>query len=380
MDNTLLDNDRIQADIRATSSASSGPPAEIATGRSWRSSSGARLPRLPRRRSSATGRASARAAPADARRRSCSTTLSPTGSTRRARRARSASRPGADGDPHRRRRGVPAAQARALRPRSRRWTATCSIYIHKEQELDDVERRYPAGHYVLVDDKPRILAAVKKVWGARVTTVLPATGQFRQRPEAARRRIRPPTSPRSHRRPARLPSARPDRRSEVTTMKATQQAARSRPEPLARQHHPRPADSGTLEALHRRALGHRADLEPDHLRPRHQEQQRLRRARSARSSRQGTSGEALFFELALEDLDPGRRPVPADPRPDRRRGRLGVARGVAAAGLRHRRARSRRPGSCTRAPSGRTCSSRSPARTRACPPSRRRSSPACPST
>ena len=52
------------------------------------------------------------------------------------------------------------------------------IYIHKEEELDDVEQRYPASHYVLVDDKPRILATVKKVWGDRVTTVLPRQGQF----------------------------------------------------------------------------------------------------------------------------------------------------------------------------------------------------------
>ena len=52
------------------------------------------------------------------------------------------------------------------------------IYIHKEEELDDVERRYPARHYVLVDDKPRILAAVKAVWGERVTTVLPRQGQY----------------------------------------------------------------------------------------------------------------------------------------------------------------------------------------------------------
>jgi FMN phosphatase YigB (HAD superfamily) len=52
------------------------------------------------------------------------------------------------------------------------------IYIHKEQALDDVEQRYPAAHYVLIDDKPRILAAVKAVWGDRVTTVLPRQGQF----------------------------------------------------------------------------------------------------------------------------------------------------------------------------------------------------------
>ena len=52
------------------------------------------------------------------------------------------------------------------------------IYIHKELALDDVESRYPALHYVLVDDKPRILAAVKEAWGARVTTVLPRQGQY----------------------------------------------------------------------------------------------------------------------------------------------------------------------------------------------------------
>ena len=59
------------------------------------------------------------------------------------------------------------------------------IYIHKEHELDDVERRYPADHYVLIDDKPRILAAVKSVWGDRVTTVLPRQGQFAHAPDAS---------------------------------------------------------------------------------------------------------------------------------------------------------------------------------------------------
>lgn len=52
------------------------------------------------------------------------------------------------------------------------------IYIHKERELDDVERRYPADRYVLVDDKLRILAAVKQAWGARVTTVFPRQGHY----------------------------------------------------------------------------------------------------------------------------------------------------------------------------------------------------------
>ena len=60
------------------------------------------------------------------------------------------------------------------------------IYIHKEQSLDDVSRRYPADHYVLVDDKLRILTAVKQVWGERVTTVFPRQGQFAREQVIAR--------------------------------------------------------------------------------------------------------------------------------------------------------------------------------------------------
>jgi FMN phosphatase YigB (HAD superfamily) len=52
------------------------------------------------------------------------------------------------------------------------------IYVHKEKELDDVERRFPADHYVLIDDKIRILSEVKKIWGARVTTVFPRQGHY----------------------------------------------------------------------------------------------------------------------------------------------------------------------------------------------------------
>jgi len=52
------------------------------------------------------------------------------------------------------------------------------IYINKEFELEDVERRYPAEHYVLVDDKVRILTAVKRIWGRRVTTVFPRQGHY----------------------------------------------------------------------------------------------------------------------------------------------------------------------------------------------------------
>jgi FMN phosphatase YigB (HAD superfamily) len=60
------------------------------------------------------------------------------------------------------------------------------IYIHKEEVLDDIERRYPAEHYVIVDDKPRILAALKEAWGERVTTVFPRQGQYARDAKAYR--------------------------------------------------------------------------------------------------------------------------------------------------------------------------------------------------
>jgi FMN phosphatase YigB (HAD superfamily) len=59
------------------------------------------------------------------------------------------------------------------------------IYIHKERELDDVARRYPAEHNVLVDDKLRILTAVKAAWRGRVTTVFPRQGHYAHAPEVA---------------------------------------------------------------------------------------------------------------------------------------------------------------------------------------------------
>jgi FMN phosphatase YigB (HAD superfamily) len=52
------------------------------------------------------------------------------------------------------------------------------IYVHKELELEDVEAKYPAAHYVMVDDKVRLLTAIKKYWGARVTTVFPRQGHY----------------------------------------------------------------------------------------------------------------------------------------------------------------------------------------------------------
>jgi FMN phosphatase YigB (HAD superfamily) len=57
------------------------------------------------------------------------------------------------------------------------------IYVHKEHELADVEARYPAAHYVMVDDKLRILAAIKKIWGSRVTTVFVRQGHYARDPK-----------------------------------------------------------------------------------------------------------------------------------------------------------------------------------------------------
>jgi len=65
--------------------------------------------------------------------------------------------------------------------RSGLWAAVegeVLIYIHKEQMLDDVERRYPAQRYVMVDDKIRILSAMKAVWGERLTTVFVRQGHY----------------------------------------------------------------------------------------------------------------------------------------------------------------------------------------------------------
>ena len=58
------------------------------------------------------------------------------------------------------------------------------IYVHKELELDDVEERFPAQRYVLVDDKLRILTAIKKAWKERVTTVFPRQGHYAHDTEA----------------------------------------------------------------------------------------------------------------------------------------------------------------------------------------------------
>jgi len=65
--------------------------------------------------------------------------------------------------------------------RSGLWAAVegrVLIYIHKEEMLDDVELRYPARRYVMVDDKVRILAAMKASWGDRLTSVFVRQGHY----------------------------------------------------------------------------------------------------------------------------------------------------------------------------------------------------------
>jgi FMN phosphatase YigB (HAD superfamily) len=75
--------------------------------------------------------------------------------------------------------------------RSGLWRAFADnvlIYVHKEQALDDVERLYPARRYVMIDDKLRILEALKQQWGDRVTTVFPRQGHYAFDPEELRKR------------------------------------------------------------------------------------------------------------------------------------------------------------------------------------------------
>jgi len=71
-------------------------------------------------------------------------------------------------------------QPRKIR-RSGLWDAVegrVLIYVHKEAMLDEVRRLFPARHYAIVDDKPRILGALKAAWGAGVTTVFPRQGHY----------------------------------------------------------------------------------------------------------------------------------------------------------------------------------------------------------
>ena len=84
--------------------------------------------------------------------------------------------------------GDVVVQPRKVR-RSGLWQAVDGrvlIYIHKETMLADVEARLPAAHYLMIDDKRRLLTAIKAHWGARVTTVQPLQGHYAVGPTADR--------------------------------------------------------------------------------------------------------------------------------------------------------------------------------------------------
>ena len=200
VDNTLLDNDRDHADLREHLEREFGV---ASSDRYWaifeelRSELGYAdyLGALQRYRAEVepttpTPPAAARCRP------SWSTTRSPTGSIpARSTSSRTSAGSGptvilSDGDV--------VFQPRKVQ-RSGLWDAVegrVLIYIHKEQMLDVVQRCYPARHYVMVDDKLRILAAMKEIW-ASACHRLSAPGALRARPGEHRRATRRPTSPSS---------------------------------------------------------------------------------------------------------------------------------------------------------------------------------------
>ena len=168
VDNTLLDNDGIQQDLKDHLERAYGRDARSLLENPGRPVLGTRLPRLSRTIATLSRRASLRSrAPGDV---ILSDRLSIRGPSVPIRPAVLKRLKGfgptvilSDGDvvfqPHKvERAGLSdAVDGRVL------------IYIHKEEALDDVERRFPAEHYAIVDEKLRILAAVKRFWGDRVT-------------------------------------------------------------------------------------------------------------------------------------------------------------------------------------------------------------------
>lgn len=77
--------------------------------------------------------------------------------------------------------------------RSGLWRAVrgqIMIFVHKEHEAEAIQRRYPASHYVMVDDKPQILASMKKVFGNRITTIFVSQGHYAE--EALHAELTPP--------------------------------------------------------------------------------------------------------------------------------------------------------------------------------------------
>ena len=392
VDNTLLDNDRIGDDLKRHLTQAFGAERRSGTGRYSRSCAWPSATRITSAPCSATG-PSTRATRISCRSPfTCSIIRSPT----------ACSRARLDVIEHLRTWGPTVIlsdgdvvfQPRKIE-RSGLFEAVeghVLIYIHKERELDDVEKHYPARHYVLVDDKPRILTAVKKVWGDTPDHRFPAPGALRPRPQIPGLVPARGHHDRAHRRPAPVRPVRsaPVRRGRKQhkphrnlpserNHESDPKTPRYGPEPLARQHHPRSADQRHAPPLYRGVLGHGAHLEPHDLRPRHQEQPRLRRRHPPEIEGRQV-GRGAVLRAGAGGPEAGRRSVPADPRPDRRRGRLGVAGGLAPVGPRHGRHPRRGQGPPSPRRDAPISSSRYRAPRRASPPSRKPSSRACRST
>jgi FMN phosphatase YigB (HAD superfamily) len=79
-----------------------------------------------------------------------------------------------------------------FQPRKIQRSGICSsvegrvlIYLHKEKVIDHVQQRYPAAHYVMVDDKTKLLAAMKSTLGSKLSTVFVRQGHYALAPESA---------------------------------------------------------------------------------------------------------------------------------------------------------------------------------------------------
>ena len=215
------------------------------------------------------------------------------------------------------------------------------IYIHKEEALDDVERRYPAEHYVLVDDKLRILTAVKQVWGERVTTVFPRQGSYAHDPQVIG--ALPPADvtierigdlldydlPRLRTAP-RPPCIQPEGDAMKPTKKLHDLGQSLWLDNITREL----LNSGTLQRYIDELSVTGLTSNPtifDHA----IKNSTTYDADIARKASVGEIGRGPVLRTGAGGPDPGRRSVPARLRPDRRRRRLGVARGLAASGPRH---------------------------------------------
>ena len=110
------------------------------------------------------------------------------------------------------------------------------IYVHKELELADVENHFPARHYVMIDDKLRILDAIKRVWGDRVTTVFPRQGHYATDPQHSGGIPAGRHHSRTHRGPAGARPCSPGQAIKEPNhdFQRTQHAEPARPEPVAR--------------------------------------------------------------------------------------------------------------------------------------------------